>query len=151
MSSQLKMIEDKLIKEALGRMPRGKERQDITTTIAPNGDFVVQDRGAVIGRLKKGTFQFINSTHFENGCKKAQAEIQNKLGNRFGNIAMGITSFDIEQLEKEIKKKGFSAVKERLNTGYMKASVGDNYDIKQLYEKQLNILDKIQSRMNNIR
>lgn len=90
-------------------------------------------------------------TAFQNGVTKAQAEIQNKLGNRFGNIAMGITSFDIEQLEKEIKKKGFSAVKERLNTGYMKASVGDNYDIKQLYEKQLNILDKIQSRMNNIR
>lgn len=35
----------------------------------------------------------MNSTHFENGCTKAQAEIQNKLGNRFGNEKVTSISF----------------------------------------------------------
>lgn len=34
-----------------------KKSKDTTTAIASNGDFVVHDRGTVIGRLKKGTWE----------------------------------------------------------------------------------------------
>ncbi len=39
--------------------------------------------------------KILNSTHFENGCGLAQAEIQNKLGNRFGNESMKEKLFPI--------------------------------------------------------
>ena len=67
--------ENELIKKALGRTPTGRERQDITTSVASNGDFIVADRGTVIGKLKAGTFE---NNSFQNGVAKAEQEIMNK-------------------------------------------------------------------------
>ena len=82
--------ENELIKKALGRTPTGRERQDITTSVASNGDFIVADRGTVIGKLKAGTFE---NNSFQNGVAKAEQEIMNKasqVGVKFEN-AMSFT------------------------------------------------------------
>ena len=96
--------ENELIKKALGRTPTGRERQDITTSVASNGDFIVADRGTVIGKLKAGTFE---NNSFQNGVAKAEQEIMNKasqVGVKIGN-AKPTTKKALDKWLSENKKR----------------------------------------------
>lgn len=94
--------------------------------------------------MRSGVIKWKNSqTPFENGCALAQAEIQNKLGNRFGNDNY---QFEWQKLETQIR-----FLRKQIENLYSGAS--KEFTVSGNVEKQrLNYIkaDKLQKEMDGL-